>query len=194
MPLDIDGAGRSRSLACLPTAGGTVAPTLQILKGRAGFFPGCFLAPLLRANFGTRGPESQGGGGQQLQIHPRQQGLQGLLGAASTTPTQPSARPLGASRGLQGPPGPSRGLWGLWGLQEPPGGCRVSRGFQGLQHLPGSILSKSRTLRPSQILHSLKRNATAAAFPNRGPIKNCSPASSSDPPFLNKKYHSCSIP
>ena len=27
MPLDIDGAGRSRSLACLPAARGTVAPT-----------------------------------------------------------------------------------------------------------------------------------------------------------------------
>ena len=34
MPLDIDGTGRSRTLACLPTARGTVAPTRgQVLGG-----------------------------------------------------------------------------------------------------------------------------------------------------------------
>ena len=33
MPVDIDGAGRSRSLACLPTARGTVAPTREFSSG-----------------------------------------------------------------------------------------------------------------------------------------------------------------
>ena len=78
MPLDIDGAGRSRTLACLPTARGTVAPKVpgRVFLGtstgplkshypkaggrRSGrcwlVFPG---GPPLRANFGTRGPESQ---------------------------------------------------------------------------------------------------------------------------------------
>ena len=33
MPLDIDGAGRSKTLACLPTARGTVAPTRGQVPG-----------------------------------------------------------------------------------------------------------------------------------------------------------------
>ena len=33
MPLDIDGAGRSKTLACLPTARGTVAPTRGQIPG-----------------------------------------------------------------------------------------------------------------------------------------------------------------
>ena len=33
MPLDIDGAGRSSTLACLPTARGTVAPTRGQVPG-----------------------------------------------------------------------------------------------------------------------------------------------------------------
>ena len=43
MPLDIDGAGRSRSLACLPTAKGTVAPTRGQVPG--GVLLGPVLAP-----------------------------------------------------------------------------------------------------------------------------------------------------
>ena len=42
MPLDIDGAGRSRSLACLPTGRGTVAPTSRksAFRGLKGAFRG----------------------------------------------------------------------------------------------------------------------------------------------------------
>ena len=65
MPLDIDGAGRSRSLACLPTARGTVAPTRGhvpggvLLVGGAGcFFQGGSWG-------GLGGPESQERGGLQ---------------------------------------------------------------------------------------------------------------------------------
>ena len=41
MVLDIDGAGRSRSLACLPTARGTAAPTRGQVPG------GVLLGPVL---------------------------------------------------------------------------------------------------------------------------------------------------
>ena len=54
MTLDIDGAGRSSTLACLPAARGTVAPTRgQVLEE---FFsrPENQYPKLARANFGTR--------------------------------------------------------------------------------------------------------------------------------------------
>ena len=38
MPLDIDGAGRSSTLACLPTARGTVAPTRGLGTSTGSFF------------------------------------------------------------------------------------------------------------------------------------------------------------
>ena len=70
MPLDIDGAGRSSTLACLPTARGAVAPTRgQVFGGvEAAFFQVGSKgglgggAPPLQANFRTRGPESLGAG------------------------------------------------------------------------------------------------------------------------------------
>ena len=43
MPHNIDGAGRSRSLACLPTARGTVAPTRGQVPGE--FSSGPVLVP-----------------------------------------------------------------------------------------------------------------------------------------------------
>ena len=80
MPLNIDGADRSRSLACLPTARNTVASTRGQVPG--GVLLGTSLVPYkvitwsrwlvgswgglggpgpaLRANFRTRGPERVG--------------------------------------------------------------------------------------------------------------------------------------
>ena len=88
MPLDIDGAGRSSTLACLPTARGTVAPTttryLEEFSSRLVPFPARCLGffaldprgvwggpgPPLRANFETRGPECQERGQKQTEKAP----------------------------------------------------------------------------------------------------------------------------
>ena len=137
MPLDIDGAGRSRSLACLPTARGTVAPTRV---------PGAL---------GPSGPPSRA-----LQRPPPSRALQ-RLGLQGPSALGASRRLSGASRRLfRGPPGffPSRGLYqalkgiGLGGL--PPG----RRGV-------GDCVRWPSTFRPWQHLacsHALEGSSTPA--------------------------------
>ena len=124
MPLNIDGAGRSRSLACLPTARGTgearyleefsSRQVLVAFKAKRGglWGPG----PLLRANFRTRRPESQRGGGQRLRISHHLKNTQKHHRRASE-----------ASRGLQGPPGTSRTLQGSSGVSKK-GTTKTSKG------------------------------------------------------------------
>ena len=99
MPLDIDGAGRSRSLACLPTARGTVAP-------REASYPRGLQNPTSLQAGGSKGLEGlQGFQGPGLYSPPgASKGLQGRLEGSRTVQ---DLRPPQASRSLQKPPGPA---------------------------------------------------------------------------------------
>ena len=91
MPLNIDGAGRSRSLACLPTARGTVAPTRGQVPG--GVLLGTSTGPSLKSmTFSGFLPVDSGG----------VWGQGPLPGGASRTLRAPSPPGPGA---FKGPPG-----------------------------------------------------------------------------------------
>ena len=125
MPLDIDGAGRSRSLACLPTARGTVAPTKDQVPG--GVLrdpkPG---APHLNTNFYTRRRASTG--------------LQG---------------PSGASGGLQGPCGAFRAFQEslniFIGVSPTPSKTLLPQRRRGLQG-PGALLLATSLISTKRLL------------------------------------------
>ena len=111
MPLDIDGAGRSRSLACLPTARGTVAPTRGQVPG------GVLLGADPRKNLGSAAPNfsppEKHVKTQKWDRRRRLQGLEGFPGASrglQDPGTQASRGLAGASRGVQGRPGASKSL------------------------------------------------------------------------------------
>ena len=99
MPLDIDGAGRSRSLACLPTARGTVAPTTgQVVV--PSYHPQLLYERI--SGPGALRPRKGGSAARNFSPHskPAQAGFKG--------PPRGFQEPLDPpSRGLRGPPGTS---------------------------------------------------------------------------------------
>ena len=113
MPLDIDGAGRSRSLACLPTARGTVAPTRgQVMEeGLGGRL--LFLRWILRGSGVHSASEFQDQGPSESQE------------AGSAAPNFSPHR-HSSSRSLQGLQPPQRGVLG------PAGACKPSRNLRAL--------------------------------------------------------------
>ena len=151
MPLDIDGAGRSRSLACLPTARGTVVllrtstykvntlnPAPQALAAAGWFF--CRVDP--RGGSGGAGPLLRANFRSSSKFITRSRGLQGPPGASRVSIQalfRASMRPP-QSRSLQEPPRPpqpSNCPPHPATLKSPAGGLQgsgaSSRGLGGLQ-------------------------------------------------------------
>ena len=103
MPLDIDGAGRSRSLACLPTARGTVAPTRGQVPG--GVLLRTSTGPLQSQYPKPCPPKFSGGLGVQGPSCERISGPGGLrLGQVSGSKFLTRLRLAGLQGGLQGLP------------------------------------------------------------------------------------------
>ena len=147
MPLDINGAGRSRSLACLPTARGTVAPTRGQVPG--GVLLGTSTGPLksqnpassglvfCRVNLGVQGPSCErisGPGGLRAE--------RGGSAAPNFSPPQKHTK----MRGLQAPPGAS----GPSGAFRPPRGLRLQavcpEGSRALLHSGPSAYTNEKVL------------------------------------------------
>ena len=106
MFLDIDGAGRSRSLACLPTARGTAAPTRGQVPG--GVFFGTSTGPFC-SHYPKPSGRSSGRGWLVFSRVDRHRQASSLQGPPPETFCRGLfQRPL-PGRLLQGPPPPSPG-------------------------------------------------------------------------------------